>query len=151
MARAPSRADRCDRGPVSRPSGGPAGRRGASLVEAVVALLLLSAGALALAGAITHGLRERHRGFEEAAALAAAESWLEGWRARPWAAFGGAGTGPVSWGTGQGRIDWATWLLTPCLAEARVRVTPGRSGAARARPAALVSRRFREGVAGCRL
>lgn len=123
--------------------------RGATLIEVAVSLLLLTVGALALAGAIVHAQRERQRAFEEAAALAAAESWLEAWRAGAWTGAPAAGTGRVDWGTGVGTVAWWVTPVRSCLDHARVQVVPGRAGAWSSPPVELESRRFREGVAGC--
>ncbi len=51
--------------------------RGESLVEVVVALLLLSVGALALAGGIGQAQKARRLAASSGLALAAAEAWLE--------------------------------------------------------------------------
>lgn len=117
-----------------------------TLVEVLVALLLLTVGALGLAGGITHSLRARDRALGSALALVAAESWLETWRAGPWSGVPDSGSVPVAWGARRGTLEWRVALLSPCLAEARVQVAPPSGASA---PVALATRRFREGSVGC--
>lgn len=117
-----------------------------TLVEVAVALLLLTIGALALAGGIANGVRARDRALGSALALTAAESWLETWRAARWSAIADSGAAQISWGAREGLVEWRIVPIRPCLIQARVQVTP--SGTHRA-PIALVTRRFREGVARC--
>ncbi len=119
---------------------------GVTLVEVLVALLLLTVGAIALAGGIAHAERARDRALKSALALGAAESWLEAWRARSWNGVPDSGSQGVSWGARTGRLTWTADPLKPCLVEARVSVAPDGPGPG---PVVLVSRRFREGVAGC--
>jgi prepilin-type N-terminal cleavage/methylation domain-containing protein len=120
------------------------GRRGVTLVEVVVALLLLSVGAMALAASVAGGERARRAALTRGLALAAAEGWLESWRGAPWPAEG-AGTTTVAWRAWRGELRWRTTRAGPCLAEARVAAGPP------GRPPTIVlaSRRFREGAAGC--
>lgn len=118
------------------------GRRGESLVEVVVATLLLAVGALALAGGLAFGERARGRALEESLALAAATSWIEAWRASPWDPVARSGlVEPLADGHA-GRLEWATSPLGGCREEASVTVTPPRGG-----PVALVTRRY--GEAAC--
>ena len=122
------------------------GAAGWTLIEVVVALLLLTVGGLALAGSATHAHVARERALRSALALAAAESWIETWRAGPWLAGGEVGVAPLAWGTVTGTVEWTVVRLAPCLSEARVRVEAGTRTPA---TATLVTRRFRESVAGC--
>lgn len=111
--------------------------RGETLVEVVVALLLLAVGALALVGGIAYGERARDRAIGEALALSAAVSWMETWRASPVEATSGSGGESLTWGA---RTGWLAWSIRPigaCREEAVVRA---RSGAGAG--ATLVSRRF---------
>ena len=132
--------------PVRGERRAPFGGSGITLVEVAVALLLLSVGALALAGGIAHALKAREAALGSALALAAAESWLEGWRASPWGSVPDSGASPVFWGRREGTLAWRLTALGPCLAEARVVVAPP---AERSAPVVLVTRRFREEVADC--
>lgn len=111
-----------------------------------MALLLLTVGALALAAGIAHGVRARDRALGSALALTAAESWLEKWRAAPWAAIPDSGGESVSWGAREGRVEWRVFPLGPCIVEARVEAEPPGAHSA---PVVLVTRRFREGATGC--
>ena len=90
--------------------------RGESLVEVVVALLLLAVGALAVAAGIGHAQRARGIAQSTGIALAAAEGWLEAWRASPAAAT-------VSWGSWNAALEWETAPVGPCVESARVTVT----------------------------
>lgn len=117
---------------------------GMTLLEVMIALLLLTVGAIALAAGIAASERARRGALADGLALAAAESWLEAWRASPWSDAGGAGGEDVAWGPWVGRLEWRVSLPGACLAEARVEVRVGADGAA-----ALASRRFREGWPGC--
>lgn len=95
--------------------------RGESLVEVVVALLLLTVGALALAAGIGHAQRARRQALASGLALAAAEAWLEGWRAgAPRGEAAGGGT--ISWGAWSAELEWDTHALSACLESARVSV-----------------------------
>ena len=122
------------------------GSGGWTLVEVVIALMLLTVGGIALAGSATHAYAARERALRSALALSAAESWIETWRAAPWADGGGVGTAPLVWGSITGTVEWSVVGLAPCLSEARVRVVAGLRTPATAK---LVTRRFRESVPGC--
>lgn len=127
-----------------RPQPVPGRSRGFTLIEVVVALLLLAIGALALAAGITAGERARREALSAGLALAAAEGWLEAWRAAPWPAPG-EGEEEIAWGAWRGRVRWRTVRREACLVEARVEAAPaGRSSAV-----VLVTRRFREGADDC--
>ena len=119
-------------------------RRGVTLVEVVVALLLLAVGAFALAAAVAGGERSRREALSRGLALAAAEGWMEAWRSAPWP---GEATGveEVRWATWLGRIEWRTELRAPCLLEVRVEAGPAGGPAT----VVLASRRFREREASC--
>lgn len=117
-------------------------RRGATLVEVVLSLLLLTVGALALAGGVVSGERARRAAVARGFALAAAESWLETWRAGGWAEEG-QGAGAIEWMLRSSEIRWRTTRPAACLAEARVEV------AAAGTPIVLATRRYREGAPGC--
>ncbi|MCK5439599.1 MAG: hypothetical protein KAI97_06630 [Gemmatimonadetes bacterium] len=119
---------------------------GWTLVEVVVALLLLTVGGLALAGSATHAHAARERALRSALALTAAESWIETWRAGPWVAGPETGAAPAAWGVVIGSVEWTVGRVAPCLSEARVRVV---AGIRKPVVATLVTRRFRESVAGC--
>lgn len=119
-------------------------RRGTTLVEVVVALLVLAIAALALAAGIARAEAARRRALEEGVALATAEAWLEAWRAAPWPAASDSGAGAVVRAGWRGTVAWRVAVLGPCIAEARVETsTAGRPWPA----AALATRRFREGIA----
>ena len=120
--------------------------RGATLLEVVVAVLLLGVGAMALAGSIVHALRAREKAVGTALAAVAAEAWIERWRGGPWRAGPEAGTADVTWGARRGRLEWALSDIGACLQEARVRAVTGR----RSEVSVLVeTRRHREGAAEC--
>ena len=119
-------------------------RRGLTLVEVAVALLLLAVGAFALAAGIAGAERSRRQALTRGLALAAAEGWLEAWRAAPWPAET-SGVKDVRWGEWRGRIEWRTALRAPCLVE--VWVAAGTAGDPPS--VVLVSRRFREREASC--
>ena len=120
--------------------------RGATLLEVVVAVLLLGVGAMALAGSIVHALRAREKAVGTALAAVAAEAWIERWRGGPWRAGPEAGTADVTWGARRGRLEWALSDVGACLQEARVRAVTGR----RSEVSVLVeTRRHREGAAEC--
>lgn len=110
--------------------------RGLTLVEVVIALLVLSIGALAVAGGITHAERARSQAFEIGLALAAAESWLETWRAGPWKSTGESGV--------ENQIHWRTSVIGHCLIEARVRAVRSGSRPGPDGHVVLVTRRFKE-------
>jgi Tfp pilus assembly protein PilV len=115
-----------------------------TLIEVVVALLLLVVGALALAAGIANGESARREAMLRGLALAAAETWLETWREAPWPVEG-AGVAEVAWGAWRGQLRWSTTHPTPCLAEARVEAgSPARPDAV-----VLVTRRFRERETNC--
>ena len=120
------------------------GRLGVTLIEVVVALLLLAVGALALAAGVAGGERARREAMLRGLALAAAETWLETWRAAPWPVES-AGMATVEWAAWRGPLRWRTTHPAPCLAEARVAA----GTAARPDAVVLVTRRFREEEAGC--
>ncbi|HUP19394.1 MAG TPA: prepilin-type N-terminal cleavage/methylation domain-containing protein [Gemmatimonadota bacterium] len=119
------------------------GAAGVTLVEVVVALLLLAVGALALAGGIASSERARRSALAEGLALSAAEGWLEAWRATPWDSLAATGDEPLEWGPWEGRLEWSVTPLGPCLAEAAV------AAVVLQRRVALATRRFREGESGC--
>lgn len=137
MARDPRGAERGGVEPVSA--------RGESLVEVVVALLLLAVGALALAGGIAQAQKARRLAASSGLALAAAEAWLELWRAGP-ARGDGSGTGAIAWGTWRGTLAWETGARPDCVESASVSVAPAEAGAS---AASLSSLRAVTGTAGC--
>ena len=98
--------------------------RGESLIEVVVALLLLSVGALAVAAGIGHAQRARRLAQASGLALAAAEAWMEGWRAGP-PRGEAAGGGTVTWGAWSLELEWETDAPSACVEAARVSVAPG--------------------------
>jgi Tfp pilus assembly protein PilV len=102
--------------------------RGESLVEVVVALLLLAVGALALAGGIGQAQRARGMVASSGVALAAAEAWLESWRAGP-ARGDGSGRSAIASGAWRGTLEWETGALPDCVESARVSVLPADIGA----------------------
>lgn len=116
---------------------------GVTLIEVVVALLLLAVGALALAGGIASSERARRGALAEGLALAVAEAWLESWRVAPWDPVAATGDRALAWGAWEGRLEWTVTPLGPCLAEGVVEAR------VQDRRVALVTRRFREGVPGC--
>jgi Tfp pilus assembly protein PilV len=116
-------------------------RRGETLVEVIVALLLLTVGALALAAGIGQAQRARRLAASSGIALASAEAWLETWRVGP--PMGSAsGGGTVSWGTWRGNLEWETAIPSPCVESARVSVAAANGVATEAR---LSSGRFAPG------
>ena len=117
--------------------------RGESLVEVVVALLILAVGALAVAAGIGHAQRARGIAQSTGIALAAAEGWLEAWRAAP-AAGSASGVEVVSWGSWNAALEWETASVGPCVESARVTVTT-----AGASPVRLSSRRQIPGAGSC--
>ena len=119
--------------------------RGESLVEVVVALLLLAVGALALAGGIGQAQKARRLAASSGLALAAAEAWLESWRAGP-ARGDGSGGGVIAWGAWRGTLAWRTGTLSDCVESASVSVTPAGVGVT---PASLSSLRVVTGPVGC--
>jgi prepilin-type N-terminal cleavage/methylation domain-containing protein len=119
-------------------------RNGITLVEVVVALLLLAVGAMALAAGIGAGEKARREAVSGGLAQAVAEGWLETWRAEPWPALS-SGVREVRWGAWRGWLGWQVTSLAPCLIEGRVEAGP----VDRAASVVLVSRRFREGASGC--
>ncbi len=119
--------------------------RGATLLEVVVAILLLAIGALALAGSITQALRARELSVSTALAAVAAEAWIERWRGQAVSGEGWGSTG-VAWGGRRGRLEWTLVEVASCLQEARVAVVAGRREAVRVE---VATRRFREGASGC--
>lgn len=137
MARDPRGAERRGVEPVTA--------RGESLVEVVVALLLLAVGALALAGAIGQAQRARRLAASSGLAVAAAEAWLEIWRAGP-ARGDGSGGGPIAWGAWRGTLAWETGTLPDCVESASVSVAPADADAP---VASLSSLRVVQGPVGC--
>lgn len=119
--------------------------RGATLLEVMVAVLLLGIGALALAGSIVHALRTREVSVATALSAVAAEAWIERWRSQAWRDGAESGSTEVAWGTRRGRLEWTVEELGKCLQEARVTATAGRDQVA----VLVATRRFREGAEGC--
>ncbi|HUF90396.1 MAG TPA: hypothetical protein VMR66_10520 [Gemmatimonadota bacterium] len=119
--------------------------RGETLVEIVVALLLLTVGALALAAGIGEASRARTAAAASALTLAAAEAWLEAWRAGP-PRGEASGAEPLALGVWEGRLEWTTGVPVPCLEAARVEVAAIRGAVA---GVALASRRFLATGEGC--
>jgi Tfp pilus assembly protein PilV len=119
--------------------------RGETLVEVVVALLLLTVGALALAAGIGEAQRARAAAAASALTLAAAEAWLETWRAGP-ARGDAAGLEPLILGAWEGRLEWTTGAAAACLETARVEVAATLGEAARV---SLSSRRYVAAGVGC--
>ncbi|MGH7557948.1 MAG: hypothetical protein ACREMD_09300 [Gemmatimonadota bacterium] len=120
-------------------------RSGASLLEVVVAVLLLGVGALALVGSIAYALRARELSVSTALAAVAAEAWIERWRGQTWQGEGGGSTA-VAWGARRGSLEWALEDVGACLQEARVTAVAGRGEGVRV---VVATRRFREGAVGC--
>jgi Tfp pilus assembly protein PilV len=120
-------------------------RRGETLVEVIVALLLLTVGALALAAGIGQAQRARHLAASSGLALASAEAWLEGWRVGPprGAASGGEA---IAWGEWRGTLEWETGMPSECLESARVSVADAHGETTATR---LSSRRFVSGGGFC--
>ena len=102
--------------------------RGETLVEVVVALLLLAVGALALAGAIGQAQKARAKATSSGLALAAAEGWLEAWRAGPPRGLA-SGADSLRWGSWRATLEWET-SESGCLESARVAVAPARGDSA---------------------
>lgn len=96
--------------------------RGETLVEVVVALLLLTIGALALAAGIGQAQWARRVAASSGLALASAEAWLETWRAGP-PRGGATGTDAVTWGEWDGVLEWQTGSPAECVESARVSVS----------------------------
>ena len=119
--------------------------RGATLLEVMVAVLLLGIGALALAGSIVHALRAREVSVATALAAIAAEAWIERWRSQAWREGARSGASEVAWGARRGRLEWSVEELGRCLQEAQVTATAGRDQVA----VLVATRRFREGAEGC--
>jgi Tfp pilus assembly protein PilV len=119
--------------------------RGESLVEVVVALLLLAVGALALAGGIGQAQKARRLAASSGLALAAAEDWLERWRAGP-AQGAGSGESAIAWGAWRGTLEWETAALGDCVESGSVSVAPVDPEAA---AASLSSLRTVTGPVGC--
>lgn len=119
--------------------------RGESLIEVVVSLLLLTVGALALAGGIGQAQKARRLAASSGLALAAAEAWLERWRVGP-VRGDGSGADQVTWGAWRATLSWETGALPDCLESARVSVAPA---GASAPGASLSSLRVVTGPAGC--
>lgn len=115
--------------------------RGESLIEVVVAVLLVSVGALALVAGLAYGERMRGRALEDSLALWAAVSWIEAWRVSPMEPASGAGNEIRVWGSRSGWLEWSTRSAGSCREEAVVRARAG-SGPV----VTLASRRFLEGA-----
>jgi Tfp pilus assembly protein PilV len=120
-------------------------RGGETLVEVVVALLVLAVGALALASGIGQAQRARRLAASSGLALAAAEAWLEMWRAGP-ARGSASGAGSIFWGVWQLDLEWQTESPSDCVESAHVSVASASGEATEAR---LSSRRFLSEVDGC--
>lgn len=118
---------------------------GESLVEVVVALLLLAVGALALAGGIGQAQKARRMAASSGLALAAAEAWLERWRAGP-AQGEGSGKETIAWGAWRGTLEWETAALADCVESGSVTVAPMDVEAS---AASLQSLRVVTGPVGC--
>jgi len=112
------------------------------MIEVTVAIVLLTFGALALAGGVATGERARQAAVARGFALAAAESWLEGWRAGAWPQEG-QGQGTIAWMLWSAELRWRATQPSACLAVARVEVDAGRS------PVVLETKRYLEGEPGC--
>ena len=119
--------------------------RGETLVEVVVALLLLTVGALALAAGIGEAGRSRSVAVASTLALAGAEGWLESWRVGPERGVA-SGVDSLVLGSWHGRLEWTTGVPGPCLESARVTVASVRG---RNAEAALSSRRYLAAGADC--
>lgn len=119
--------------------------RGVSLVEVVVSLILLTVGALALAGGIGQAQKARRLAASSGLALAAAEAWLESWRVGP-ARGDGSGANQVNWGAWRGTLSWETGTRLDCVESARVIVAPAEASAS---AASLSSLRVVTGPEGC--
>ena len=119
--------------------------RGETLVEVIVALLLLTVGALALAAGIGQAQRARRLAASSGLALASAEAWLEAWRAGP-PRGSASGGGTISWGEWRGNLEWETGSPSVCVESARVSVAAAHGEATEAR---LSSRRFLSEGAAC--
>jgi Tfp pilus assembly protein PilV len=102
--------------------------RGETLVEVVVALLLLAVGALALAGSIGQAQKARAKAASSGLALAAAEGWLEAWRAGPQRGRA-SGADFLEWGSWRAVLEWET-SDSGCQESARVAVAPARGDSA---------------------
>jgi type II secretory pathway component PulJ len=105
--------------------------RGETLVEVVLALVLLAVGGLALAGGIAGSQRARAAASSSALALSAAEGWLEAWRVAPLAGPA-SGSETIELGTWEGELEWETEATGWCLETARVSVRAVRGAAGRA-------------------
>ena len=116
--------------------------RGETLVEVVVALLLLTVGALALAAGIGQAQHARRLAASSALALATAEAWLETWRAGP-TRGAAAEASEVSRGPWRGLLEWQTGSPSQCVESAWVSVTAADVAVE------LSSRRFLTFGAGC--
>lgn len=115
--------------------------RGETLAEVVVAILLLSIGAMALVAGLAYGESMRGRALEDSLALSAAASWIEAWRVSPPEPVSGAGYQARAWGPRSGWLEWTTRPAGSCRQEAVVRARAG-SGTV----VTLASRRFLEGA-----
>ena len=116
-------------------------RAGTTLIEVVVATLLLAIGALAMAGGIAHAERARRTSTSLGLSVAAAVSTLEQWRGRAWNAGPSARTDTVLMGRRRVAVTLRLRPLSACLAEAIVEAGVVPAGGRTARLATL---RFRE-------
>ncbi len=121
---------------------------GVTLIEVLVALTLLAVGGLTLAAGLTVSVGTWTRSVASAQALAAAENWIEDWRAAPWdsAAPPRIGADTVDGGARGVARDWSVRSVTPCESEARIEAVPLAAGG---RSVRLASRRFHAEWAGC--
>jgi Tfp pilus assembly protein PilV len=116
-----------------------------TLVEVVVALLLLTVGALALAAGIGQAQRARRLAASSGLALASAEAWLEAWRASPPRGVS-AGAETVAFGEWRGSVEWETRSPEECVESAQVSVT---AAAGDSMTVTLSSRRFLAAGGAC--
>ena len=117
---------------------------GWTLVENLVAIIVLSIAATSLAASIGHALRMRQQAISLALATASAEGWLESWRSGPWLATS-AGSSSETEGAREIVIEWSIDAGV-CLAEATVRA---RVRSVAPASAVLTTRRFRERAETC--
>lgn len=117
------------------------GTRGETLIEVVVAILLLAIGAMALVAGLAYGEKMRGAALEDGLALSAAVTWIESWRASPADPVASAGSEARTWGTRSGWLEWSTRSAGSCREEAVVHARAG-SGTI----VTLASRRFVEGA-----
>ena len=117
-------------------------RAGTTLIEVVVATLLLAIGALALAGGIAHAERARRASTSLGLSVAAAVSALESWRGGVWRAGPSVSADTVLVGRRRVAVTLRLRPVGECLAEAIVEagVVP-----AAVRTVRLATLRFSEG------